>query len=244
MNKLSEFPQSKYISIPEYAQALGISRIAVYQRVIKGLIPAKKIGRNYVIESSLSEVRSDDVSSQILPSNKKQAQYFSIFEAAKKLGISRIAVFQKIKKGQISATKCGRNYLVHADALSIEIKKLAVSKRKKLLKKVKNFISIPELAQQMNLSRHDVYQKVKTGKILAEKVGRNYVVSQQNVYSISAHQEIKEGFIADEYISIPQLAKELNVSRITIYKRVKQRLIEAKKIGRNFVIKRKVGIKK
>ena len=39
----------KYITIPEMAKLLGVSRIAIYNRVKKGQIPAKKIGRNYVI---------------------------------------------------------------------------------------------------------------------------------------------------------------------------------------------------
>ena len=38
-----------YITIPELAKLLGISRIAVYKKVKKGQIKAKKIGRNYVI---------------------------------------------------------------------------------------------------------------------------------------------------------------------------------------------------
>jgi excisionase family DNA binding protein len=39
----------KYITIPELAKLLGVSRIAVYNRVKKGQIPATKIGRTYVI---------------------------------------------------------------------------------------------------------------------------------------------------------------------------------------------------
>jgi len=39
----------KYLTIPELAGLLGISRIAVYKKVKAGLIPAEKIGRNYVI---------------------------------------------------------------------------------------------------------------------------------------------------------------------------------------------------
>ncbi len=45
----------------------------------------------------------------------KKASHVSIAELAKKLGISRIAVFNKIKKGQIPAEKIGRSY-----AISIE----------------------------------------------------------------------------------------------------------------------------
>ena len=39
----------KYVTIPELAKLLGVSRIAVYNRVKKGQIPAIKIGRTYVI---------------------------------------------------------------------------------------------------------------------------------------------------------------------------------------------------
>ena len=38
-----------YLTIPELAKLLGVSRIAIYNRVKKGQIPATKIGRTYVI---------------------------------------------------------------------------------------------------------------------------------------------------------------------------------------------------
>ena len=39
----------KYLTIPELAKLLGVSRIAIYNRVKKGQIPASKIGKTYVI---------------------------------------------------------------------------------------------------------------------------------------------------------------------------------------------------
>lgn len=39
----------KYLTVPELAKVLGVSRIAVYNRVKKGEIPATKIGKTYVI---------------------------------------------------------------------------------------------------------------------------------------------------------------------------------------------------
>jgi excisionase family DNA binding protein len=38
-----------FMTIPELARLLGLSRIAVYRRVKKGQIPARRIGRIYVI---------------------------------------------------------------------------------------------------------------------------------------------------------------------------------------------------
>jgi len=41
--------REKYITIPELAKLLGVSRITIYNRVKKGQIPATKIGRTYAI---------------------------------------------------------------------------------------------------------------------------------------------------------------------------------------------------
>lgn len=42
----------------------------------------------------------------------KNKDYLSTMEVAKLLGISRIAVFKKIKSGQIKAKKEGRNFVI------------------------------------------------------------------------------------------------------------------------------------
>lgn len=41
--------KNKYITIPELAKILGISRIAVYKKVKSGKIKAIKIGRNFAV---------------------------------------------------------------------------------------------------------------------------------------------------------------------------------------------------
>ena len=47
--------------------------------------------------------------------NKAKKSYISVAELAKILGISRIAVFKRIKKGQIPAEKIGRSYAISMD---------------------------------------------------------------------------------------------------------------------------------
>jgi len=46
---------------------------------------------------------------------KDKKLYISVAELAKKLGISRIAVFKRIQKGQINAEKVGRSYVISMD---------------------------------------------------------------------------------------------------------------------------------
>ena len=47
--------------------------------------------------------------------------FISTTEAAKILGVSRVTLFNKIKSGEIKATKVGRNYIISKE----EIMKLA-----------------------------------------------------------------------------------------------------------------------
>lgn len=46
------------------------------------------------------------------------------------------------------------------------------------------YISIPELAKLLRLSRIAVYNKVKAGKIKAIRIGRNYAISAKYVQQI------------------------------------------------------------
>jgi len=41
--------KSEYVTIPQLARILGLSRIAVYKKVRKGQIKAVRIGRNFAI---------------------------------------------------------------------------------------------------------------------------------------------------------------------------------------------------
>lgn len=46
-----------------------------------------------------------------------EKQLFSTTEVAKLLGMSRVAVFKKIKSGDIKAIKIGRNFIIDRDDL-------------------------------------------------------------------------------------------------------------------------------
>jgi excisionase family DNA binding protein len=55
----------RHMTIPELARLLGVSRIAVYNRVKKGQIPATKIGRTYVItDQTVADILGRKVSDQ------------------------------------------------------------------------------------------------------------------------------------------------------------------------------------
>jgi excisionase family DNA binding protein len=53
-----------------------------------------------------------------MENNGKKAIFISVAELAKMLGISRIAVFNKIKKGQIPAHKIGRSYAISMEEVT------------------------------------------------------------------------------------------------------------------------------
>ena len=59
-----------------------------------------------------------------------EKQSFSTAELAKILGISRVAVFKKIKSGEIKAKKVGRNFAIERQELA-EILGAVLSEEKK-----------------------------------------------------------------------------------------------------------------
>lgn len=94
----------EYLSIPEYARLRQVSRIAIYKQVKKGILPARRIGRHYVIDVSHgARLVSEDVPGK---------GYWSVAETAEYWGISRIAVFKKIVRGDVKAIKIGRSYAI------------------------------------------------------------------------------------------------------------------------------------
>jgi len=62
----------QYISIPQLAKILGITRIAVYDKVKKGEIKAIKIGRNYAIPKAYVEKVFKKIKGTPLTKDEKQ----------------------------------------------------------------------------------------------------------------------------------------------------------------------------
>jgi len=178
--------------------------------------------------------------------------YKSIPELAQELGLTRMTVYNRVKKGQIGATKVGRSFTVTA--------------------KENQYLSVLQLAKILGISRIAVYKRVKKGQIKFIKVGRRFLIplsflEQNNIYHqthkslpelaaqtgasrATIYNKVKAGKIQavkvghrytiaakeGEYISIPQLAGILGISRIAVYKQVKKGKIQAKKVGRNHLI--------
>lgn len=72
------------------------------------------------------------ISEEVFMINK---QFLSTSELAKLLGISRIAVFHRIKNGSIKATKVGRNYIIDRNDVGIILNKSLNAKDKQEIDK-------------------------------------------------------------------------------------------------------------
>ena len=69
-------------------------------------------------------------------------EFLSTTELAEILGISRVAVFKRIKKGEIKATKVGRNYVISKKDLGGVLgETLSDQSRKELTKAVRKTIA-------------------------------------------------------------------------------------------------------
>jgi len=68
--------------------------------------------------------------------------YITTGDAAKVLGISRIAVFKKIKAGQIKAEKIGRYYVIDKNHLLEDTKKpLTANNKREVERAVKKIVN-------------------------------------------------------------------------------------------------------
>jgi excisionase family DNA binding protein len=65
----------------------------------------------------------------------KKSKYISVAQYAKILGISRIAVYKKIKKGHIEAIRIGRNFAIPQKYVDNIIGKALNEKDKKIIDK-------------------------------------------------------------------------------------------------------------
>ncbi|MFA5936861.1 MAG: helix-turn-helix domain-containing protein [Candidatus Paceibacterota bacterium] len=62
---------------------------------------------------------------------KEGKNYYSAPEVAKFLGVSRVAIFKKIKSGQIHAEKIGRNYIIPREEYEAILGLFVPERRKK-----------------------------------------------------------------------------------------------------------------
>lgn len=57
--------EEKYITIPQFAELIGVSRISIYKKVKKGQIPAIRIGRNYAIaDKTIAQLLGEELSAK------------------------------------------------------------------------------------------------------------------------------------------------------------------------------------
>jgi excisionase family DNA binding protein len=67
--------------------------------------------------------------------NRKECEYYSIPQVAALLGISRIAVFKQVKRGDIKARKIGRGYAIPGSYIQQLSGKTLTPQRKRAIKK-------------------------------------------------------------------------------------------------------------
>ena len=163
----------EYISLMEAASLLGITRMAVYNRVKQGKIPAKRVGRHYVVarehvEQALKTKRD--------PQTHLEKEYLSVSEAAQVLGISRVAVFKQIKRKTLPAQKVGAYYLIARSDLPQVGKDFVRSGIAQ-----QEYISIKEAAKLLGVSRIAVFKRIKRGTLNAVQIGRGWMIERKDI---------------------------------------------------------------
>lgn len=75
-----------HISVAELAKMLGISRVAVFNRIKKGQIPAEKIGRSFAISIEDVDEIVQGISSKNLTEDQKEVIKKAVEKTVKEYG--------------------------------------------------------------------------------------------------------------------------------------------------------------
>lgn len=78
--------KTRYLSVPELAKMLGISRIAVFKKIKKGQIPALRIGRGFAILAEDADQITQGFKSQVLTETDKKEIGEAVEKVVKEYG--------------------------------------------------------------------------------------------------------------------------------------------------------------
>jgi len=81
-----DIKNSEFISIPQAAKLLGISRIAVYKKVKEGKIKSVRVGRQFAIPASEISASVPDVLGLDLSAKEKQAIQSAVRKTVEEYG--------------------------------------------------------------------------------------------------------------------------------------------------------------
>jgi len=163
---------------------------------------------------------------------KHHPNYISTADLARFLGISVVAIFKRIKKGQLKAIKIGRSYALPRTYIEEQFPDYP---RHKLTEE--NFISVMEAAELMGVHRMTVFEKIKTGQIKAHRVGRHYVIEKSQLLK-AEETPVQYPSLVRDHVSVMELADLMNSNRKTIQYQIQTGKIKATKVGRRYVIAR------
>ena len=69
-----------------------------------------------------------------------EAEYLSIPQAAKELGVNRVVLYRKVKEGAIVAVRVGRNYIIHRSQINPVHRPLTDADKRRIEKAVTKVI--------------------------------------------------------------------------------------------------------
>lgn len=120
-------------------------------------------------------------------------QYYSIPQTAKKLGVSRIAIYKKVKNGSINAVRVGRSYAIVSDEISkifVRGRKHKDSKKHTMMKpnRVKKNTSIIEEEKQ-NLS--EIISAMKPRQRLLAYYNHNFHIYKMYLAGFKRRKRVK-----------------------------------------------------
>lgn len=161
-----EIAPEEYVSVIEAARLLKVTRMTVFNRIKRGELPAKQVGRHYVIAKRALAEDSGQADTIAVSQD-----YVSVMELAGITGLNRNTLLRHIKAGKIKSRRVGRHYVIAREDIP-----LAGFVLDKARHEAEDYLSVAEAAVELGVSRVAVFKKIKKGQLKAERMGRSYAI--------------------------------------------------------------------
>lgn len=146
------------ITVQQAAARLGVTPEWVRQRIREGSLPAAKVGHRYFIRAEGLTRPTPVTRKAFVPPEG----YVTTPEAARRLGISRKNVGNRIRKGFLPAVKDGRRLIVPVEAL--------------VTLPTEGHVSVYEAADRLGVTKWALYERIRSGILPSVKVGQTIAI--------------------------------------------------------------------
>ena len=174
----------EYLSIPEVAILMGLSRWTIYRYVVDGKIPSKRFSEKVTrikksdLDTFFSDAETYKVTPHIIDAEKRVTDWYTLDEVSQKYGILKDQIHKIVKVENIQKAKDGIRTLVDKHGIDLYFKKKGFDAT---LINLAEWYTVPEISEKYEMTTTAVYSFVSKYKIPKKQQGGKRYYSKLHI---------------------------------------------------------------